>query len=116
MATTLRALHPASARSGRIHEAVGARVTRPCGGAPLVYRGPVAPLDATGDAARGRPDRFGLPHQAEADRRTPTRWGMGGAGAGPPLVTAARRACTERSASPRQPGHDPHESRKSLFF
>jgi hypothetical protein len=35
-----------------------------------MYRGPVAPLDATGDAARGRPDRFGLSHQAEADRRT----------------------------------------------
>src|SRR6059036_2413674 len=106
MATTLRAPHRASARSGRIHEAVGARVTRPCGGAPLVYAA----------AARGRPDRFGLSHQAEADRRTPTMWGMGGAGAGPPVVTAARRASTERRASPRPPGHDPHESRKCLFF
>ena len=42
-------------------------------------------------------------------------WGMGGAGAGPPLVTAAWRACTERSASPWRTGHDPHESRKSPY-
>ncbi|MGH7409469.1 MAG: hypothetical protein ACREJ6_00170, partial [Candidatus Methylomirabilis sp.] len=53
MTTILRA-QPFQPRPepGSTIEAVGARVTRPCGGAPLVCRGPVAPLDATGDATR----------------------------------------------------------------
>ncbi|MGH7207757.1 MAG: hypothetical protein ACREIL_00070, partial [Nitrospiraceae bacterium] len=89
-ATTLRA-QPFQHRPqpGCTPEAVRAKKTRPCGGAPLMCAA----------AARARPDRFGLSDQAAADRRT-RGWGMGGAGAGPPVVTAARRACTERNASP----------------
>ena len=56
-----------------------ARLTRPRGRAPLMCAA----------VTRARPDHFGLSQQAEADRRTPTMWGMGGAAAGLPLVTAA---------------------------
>jgi len=70
-----------------------ARLTRPRGRAPLMCAA----------VTRARPDHFGLSQQAEADRRTPTMWGMGGAAAGLPLVTAARRACAERNASPCRP-------------
>src|SRR5256712_7962124 len=74
-----------------------ARLTRPRGRAPLMCAA----------VTRARPDHFGLSQQAEADRRTPTMWGMGGAAAGLPLVTAARRACAERNASPCRPWHEP---------
>ena len=70
-----------------------ARLTRPRGRAPLMCAA----------VTRARPDHFGLSQQAEADRRTPTMWGMGRAAAGLPLVTAARRACAERNASPCRP-------------
>src|SRR5207249_5418539 len=51
---------------GRPIEAVRARKTRLCGGAPLMCAA----------AARARPDRFGLSEQAGADRRTPAGgWG-----------------------------------------
>ncbi len=49
-------------------------------------------------AARARPERFGLRLQAEAARRP--LWGMGGAGAGLPRVTAAWRGCGERDSLP----------------
>ncbi len=70
-----------------------ARLTRSRGRSPLMCAA----------VTRARPDHFGLSQQAEADRRTPTMWGMGGAAAGLPLVTAARRACAERNASPCRP-------------
>jgi len=83
-----------------------ARLTRPRGRAPLMCAA----------VTRARPDHFGLSQQAEADRRTPTMWGMGRAAAGLPLVTAARRACAERNASPCRPWHEPLEGQKSHFL
>jgi len=69
-------------------------------------RGPVAPLDATGDAARVRPDRFGVSHQAEADRRTPTMWGMGEPEPGPGRRSLQQRGEPARSGVPRPDGLD----------
>ena len=63
-----RRVQPFLARpqSGCMQEAVRARKTRLCGGAPLMCAA----------AARARPDRFGLLEQAGADRRTPAGgWG-----------------------------------------
>src|SRR5947208_4600585 len=62
-----RRVQPFLARpqSGCMQEAVRARKTRLCGGAPLMCAA----------AARARPDRFGLSEQAGADRRTPAGGG-----------------------------------------
>src|SRR5437867_162111 len=64
-----RRVQPFLARpqSGCMQEAVRARKTRLCGGAPLMCAA----------ATRARPDRFGLSEQAGADRRTPPGGGVG---------------------------------------
>ena len=73
------------------HEAVRARKTRPCGGAPLMCAA----------AARARPDRFGLSDQAGADRRTP----LGGWGEPEPgRRSLQQRGEPARSGMPRPDG------------
>src|SRR5256886_2854149 len=84
----------------------------------MILRAQPSSLGLVGTPARGRQGeedatlrgspadvRSGGPSEARPLRAVGTgrsgsadpRWGMGGAGAGPPLVTAARRACTERN-------------------
>src|SRR5438093_12956129 len=93
-ATTLRGpSFQARPEPGSKSEAGGARRTRPCGRAPLVFAA----------AARARPDRFGLSPQAEADRRTPTGgWGE----PEPGRRSLQQRGEPARSGMPRPDGLD----------
>ena len=105
-ATMLRAqpFQP-SAQPGCTHEAVRARKTRPCGGAPLMCAA----------AARARPDRVGLSDQAGADRRTP----LGGWGEPEPgRRSLQQRGEPARSGMPRPDGLNMSHtiSGRAVFF
>src|SRR5206468_2259197 len=66
-----------------------------------------SPADVrSGGPSEARPHRTVAPGRSGSENAHHV--GDGGTGAGPPLVTAARRACTERNASPWRTGHDPH--------